>query len=105
VSDDVVIPLLAVLVGATATGAVDTFTGWRLRKVERTVAARLILGDLLEAAVDVVLDRRQWPDRYDFSAPVETWRETRDRFAARPVKAWEWTVVDGAYSNLARTAP
>jgi hypothetical protein len=105
---DVLLALLAALFGAIAAGGIDTVVSWRQRTLQRKVAARLILGDLyvLEAAIDVVLERRQWPDpgRFDFGAPVQTWRENREAFAAA-VKAWEWAVVDGVYSNLARTAP
>jgi hypothetical protein len=103
---DVALAIIAALVGAASTGATDVVVDWRLRLVQRKVAARLILGDLyvLDGAIELVFERKQWPDRFDFAAPVETWRETRDRFAAE-VKGWEWAVVDGAYSNLARTAP
>ncbi len=69
----------------------------------RQVAARTIYGDLLvlDEAIGVVLGAGQWPDWFNRTAPVDTWREVRDAFVGE-VEAWEWALVDGAYSNFAR---
>src|SRR3954471_5154708 len=92
------------LVGALATGGVTAWDSWRIRRIQRRVAARLILGDLYvaEAVVEVVLKYQRWPDRLDLETPLQTWRESRERFA-EGVEAWEWALVDGVFSNLHRT--
>jgi hypothetical protein len=40
-----------------------------------------------------------WID-VDWKSPLETWRGSRDAFAAS-VEAWEWAVVDNAFRVLA----
>lgn len=99
--------ILGAVVGAFATGGVAFWDAGRERRQRRRVAARLILGDLyvLEAGVEIILTNGRWPDRsFDLQAVLETWRENRGAFAGG-VKAWEWALVDGLFSNIHRTAP
>jgi hypothetical protein len=65
----------------------------------------VILGDLYvtDEMVRVVLKVGRWPDRADLDAPLTTWRESREDFAAQ-VDAVEWAIVDSAFSNLHRTS-
>lgn len=102
---ELLLVVLGAVVGALATGGVGAWDAWRQRQERRRVAARVILGDLfvLEAALQVILQAHRWPDRLDLHAMVDTWREVRTAFASG-VKAWEWALVDGVFSNLHRTA-
>ena len=97
--------LLGALIGAIATGVVQVWQAWQGRKLQRSVAARVILGDLFisEAMLDIVLKYERWPDRLDLDRPVATWGEFRADFAAG-VKAWEWALVDSFYSGLHRAS-
>ena len=45
----------------------------------------------------------RWPDRFDCTGPFDEWRRVREAFAAQ-TPAWRWAIVDGAYSDLQRTA-
>jgi hypothetical protein len=103
---EILVALIGVAAGALANGAVETWAAWRDRGRRREVAARTIYGDLLvlDEAINVVLESGRWPDWFDWIAPVATWRNVRDAFVGE-VKAWEWALVDGVYSNLARVAP
>jgi hypothetical protein len=102
---ELLLVVLGAIVGALATGGVGAWDAWRQRQERRRVAARVILGDLfvLEAALEVILRSHRWPDRLDLQAMVDTWRDVREAFALG-VKAWEWALVDGVFSNLHRTA-
>ena len=102
---EVLLVVLGAFVGAVATGGVTAWDAWRQRRVRRRVAARLILGDLyvVEAAVELTLEQHRWPDRLDLESPLQTWRDAREAFADG-VKAWEWALVDGLFSDLHRTA-
>lgn len=98
--------IVLVVIGAAATGGVQAcWDAWRQRRLRRTVAARVILGDLyiVEAMLEVILKRRALPDRLDLDPPLETWRQFRADFAAG-VMAWEWAVVDSFFSSLHRTS-
>jgi hypothetical protein len=90
------------IVGALATGGVSFYATWRDRRLQRKVAARLILGDLYlaEGGADAVLRVGHWAN-IEWGDPIETWRESREPFAAS-VEAWEWTVVDNAFRILGR---
>lgn len=103
---EVVVALIGVAAGALANGGVDTWAAWRGRVRDLEVAARVIFGDLLvlDEGIQVVLQSGRWPDWFDWLAPVHTWRGVRERFVGS-VKAWQWGLVDGTYSNLARVAP
>jgi hypothetical protein len=103
---DALLIVVGAIVGAVSTGGVSAFDAWRQRRVRRRVAARVILGDLyvLEASVEVILEAKRWPDRFDLSSPLDTWRDSREAFA-EGVEAWEWALVDGVFSYLHRTAP
>ena len=98
--------LVGAAAGAFGAGSVNSVDAWRQRRLNRRVAARLILGDLyvLEAGLELIETKRLWPHRLDLATPVMTWRENRQAFAAA-VKAWEWAIVDGVYANLERTVP
>jgi hypothetical protein len=95
--------VLGAIVGAVATGGVGIYEARRGRRERRRVAARVVMGDLnvLDEGLAIVLERDSWPDRLDLPAIVETWREVRKDFAPG-VKAWEWALVDGTFSNLHR---
>lgn len=101
--EDVGLILVGAFGGAVATGAATVLVNWRARQNARRVAARLILGDLyvLEAMTELVAEWERWPDRLDLDASLDTWREARGAFAG-DVKAWEWALVDGVFSNLHR---
>ena len=103
--EEVGLVLIGIIGGAVATGGVTLFTSWRERQNSRTVAARLILGDLyvLEAMAELVLKYERWPDRLDLESPLQTWREARGAFAG-DVEAWEWALVDSVFSNLHRNS-
>jgi hypothetical protein len=90
------------IVGALATGGVSFYGEWRDRRLSRKVAARLILGDLYlaEGGAEVVLQADRWAN-IEWGDPIETWRESREPFAAS-VDAWEWTAVDNAFRILGR---
>jgi hypothetical protein len=90
------------IVGALSTGGASMFAELRDRRLKRKVAARLILGDLYlaEGGADEVLRVGSWAD-IEWGDPIETWRESREPFAAS-VDAWEWTVVDNAFRILGR---
>ncbi len=78
------------------------FAELRDRRLKRKVAARLILGDLYlaEGGADEVLRVGSWTN-IEWGDPIETWRESREPFAAS-VDAWEWTAVDNAFRILGR---
>lgn len=97
--------VLGAVIGAAATGGVQAWDAWRGRRLRRLVAARVIQGDLYitEAMLEIVLERKAWPDRLDLDPPITTWRQFRADFAAG-VKAWEWAKVDSFYSSLHRTS-
>jgi hypothetical protein len=101
---EVVLVVLGAVIGAAATGGVQAWDASRIRRIQRMVAARVILGDLYitEAMLELVLKYEAWPDRLDLDAPINTWRQFRADFAAG-VKAWEWARVDSFYSSLHRT--
>lgn len=103
---EVVVALMGVAAGALANGGVDTWASWRDRVRRREVAARTIYGDLLvlDEGIRVVLEAGRWPDWFNWTAPVGTWREVREAFVGE-IEAWQWALVDGVYSNLARVAP
>lgn len=102
---EIVLIVIGAVIGAASTGGVQAWDAWRQRRLRRTVAARVILGDLyiVEAMLDAILKRRAWPDRLDLDPPLETWRQFRADFAAG-VMAWEWAVVDSFFSSLHRTS-
>jgi len=102
---EVVLIVLGAVIGAAATGGVQTWDAWRTRRLHRMVAARVIQGDLYitEAMLEIVLRSKRWPDRLDLDPPISTWRQYRADFAAG-VKAWEWAKVDSFYSSLHRTS-
>ena len=102
---EVALLVLGAVVGALSTGGVQAWDANRQRRDRRRVAARMILGDLyvLEAGIEVILEHSRWPDRFDTQAITDTWREAREAFAGG-VEAWEWALVDGLFSNYARTA-
>jgi hypothetical protein len=56
-----------------------------------------------EAAFNIVIERKQWPDLLDFGPALQTWREFRADLASG-VSALEWTRVGAFYSNLERSA-
>jgi hypothetical protein len=101
---EVVLVVIGAVIGAAATGGVQAWDASRNRRLQRLVAARVILGDLFitEAMLELVLKYQAWPDRLDLDAPINTWRQFRADFAAG-VKAWEWARVDSFYSSLHRT--
>jgi hypothetical protein len=103
---EVVVALIGVAAGALANGGVDTWAAWRDRVRRREVAARTIDGDLLvlDEGIRVVLEAGKWPDWFNWTAPVDAWREVREAFVGE-IAAWQWALVDGVYSNLARVAP
>ena len=90
------------IVGALSTGGASMFAELRDRRLERKVAARLILGDLYlaEGGADEVLRVGCWAN-IEWGDPIETWRESREPFAAS-VDACEWTAVDNAFRILGR---
>lgn len=90
------------IVGALSTGGASWYAELRDRRLKRKVAARLILGDLYlaEGGADEVLRVGSWAN-IEWGDPVETWRESREPFAAS-VDAWEWTAVDNAFRILGR---
>lgn len=96
--------VLGSVIGALATGGVGVYVEHRREGLARKVAARLILGDLflLGAWAAYIAKRAEWLD-VDWKAPLETWRGSRDAFAAS-VEAWEWAVVDNAFRVLANVA-
>lgn len=93
--------VLGAVIGAAATGGIQTWVAFRQRRLDRKVAARAILGDLFmtEALVRGVLEYRQWPMAFDGGRPLETWREFRSSFAAA-VSAGEWAHVDRVFGKL-----
>ena len=101
---EIVLVVIGAVIGAAATGGVQAWDAWRIRRLRRMVAARVILGDLFvtEKMLELVLERKAWPDRLDLDAPIDTWRQFRAEFAAG-VSAWEWARVDHFYSSLHRT--
>lgn len=101
---EIILVVIGAVIGAAATGGVQAWDAWRNRRLQRMVAARVILGDLYitEAMLELVLKYEAWPDRLDLAAPINTWRQFRADFAAG-VKAWEWARVDSFYSSLHRT--
>lgn len=103
---ELVLVVLGAVVGALATGGVSAWAAWQERQLRRKVAARVILGDLyvIEGALELIRDTDRWPDRWDAVTPLTTWQEQRTAFAGG-VRAWEWALVDGLYSDLARTVP
>ena len=53
----------------------------------------------------MVMEKGRWADRLmPFQSALDTWRASRDAFAS-DVKAWEWGLVEGCFSNLQRTIP
>jgi hypothetical protein len=102
---EIVLIVAGAVIGAAATGGVQAWDAWRRRRLQRMVAARVVLGDLYitEAMLEVVLKYRAWPDRLDLGPPISTWRDFRADFAAG-VEAWEWALVDSFYSSLHRTS-
>ena len=71
------------------------------------MAAHLIYGDLLviDESCRVVMEHHRWANRYmPFRSALDTWRGSREAFAS-DVKAWQWALVDGCFSNLVRTIP
>lgn len=102
---DVILIVLGAVIGAAATGGVQSWAAWRTSRLRRMVAARVIQGDLYiaEAMLEMVLKFQRWPDRLDLDPPISTWRQYRADFAAS-VKAWEWAKVDSFYSSLHRTS-
>jgi hypothetical protein len=102
--------ILGAIVVTLSTLAGNSWEGWQRRKREAQVAARVIYGDLqvLQAMCDTILGANAWPDRRDSEKLAEgmiaNWREQRVAFVGG-VKAWEWALVDGVYSNLVRTVP
>ena len=103
-SMEIVLVVIGAVIGAAATGGVQAWDAWRTRRLRRMVAARVILGDLFvtEQMLELVLERKAWPDRVDLDAPIDTWRQFRAEFAAG-VSAWEWSCVDHFYNSLHRT--
>jgi hypothetical protein len=95
--------VLGAVIGAAATGSVRAWASRRDRILEREVAARAIFGDLflLEALLQEMLTRREWPSHLDPNRPLDTWREFRAAFAAQ-VSMLEWSTVDTVYSGLHR---
>ena len=71
------------IVGALSTGGASLYAERRDRRLKRKVAARLILGDLYlaEGGADEVLRVGHWAN-IEWGDPVETWRESREPFAA-----------------------
>lgn len=102
---ELVLVVLGAVIGAAATGGVQSWDAWRTRRLRRMVAARVIQGDLYvaEAMLEIVFRSKRWPDRLDLDPPIATWRQHRADFAAG-VKAWEWARVDSFYSSLYRTS-
>jgi hypothetical protein len=102
---EVVLVVAGAIVGAAAAGGVQAWDAWKRRRLQRMVAARVVLGDLYitEAMLEIVLKHGAWPDRLDLGPPISTWLEFRADFAIG-VKAWEWALVDSFYSSLHRTS-
>jgi hypothetical protein len=102
---EVVLIVIGAVIGAAATGGVTAWDARRERRLRRTIAARVVLGDLFitEAMLEIVLKYQAWPDRVDLAPAIATWREFRSDFAAG-VEAWEWALVDSFYSSLHRTS-
>lgn len=102
---EIVLIVIGAVIGAAATGGVQTWDAWCNRRLRRLVAARVVLGDLYitKAMLEIVLKHKTWPDRLDLDPPISTWRAFRADFAAG-VKAWEWAKVDSFYSSLHRTS-
>lgn len=100
--EQIALIVLGAVVGALSTGGVSFYAQWRDRRLSRKVAARLILGDLYlaQGGADTVLGVGHWAN-IEWGDPIETWRESREAFAAS-VEAWEWTVVDNAFRILGR---
>jgi hypothetical protein len=96
--------VLGSVIGAVATGGVGLYAERRRERLARKVAARLILGDLylVEALADAAAEQRFWPS-VEWGEPVETWRGSREAFAAS-VQAWEWAVVDNTFRSIGRVA-
>ncbi|MBA2429177.1 MAG: hypothetical protein H0V55_05575 [Thermoleophilaceae bacterium] len=71
---EAVLIVLGAIAGALATGAIGTYDTWHQRRLQRTVASRVILGDLyvLDAVIEVIERGGRWPDRFDWQAPLET---------------------------------
>ncbi|HEY4809626.1 MAG TPA: hypothetical protein VIH71_01085 [Solirubrobacteraceae bacterium] len=97
-----VLVVFGAIVGALSTGGASWYAELRDRRLKRKVAARLILGDLYlaEGGADEVLRVGSWAN-IEWGDPIETWRESREPFAAS-VDAWEWTAVDNAFRILGR---
>lgn len=100
-----VLVVLGAVIGAASTGGVQAWDAWRIRRLRRMVAARVIQGDLYitEAMLEMILKHKAWPDRLDLDPPISTWRQFRVDFASG-VKAWEWAKVDSFYKSLHRTS-
>ena len=97
--------ILGAILGAAATGGVQTWIAARQRRFDRKVAAWAILGDLsrTEALLLGVLDYERWPEALDSQRPLNTWREFRGPFAAS-VSGAEWLAVDNVFGNLNQIA-
>lgn len=102
--------ILGAIVVTLSALAGNSWEGRQRRKREARVAARVIYGDLqvLEGLCETILKANAWPNRLDAKTiadgMVANWREQRVAFVGG-VKAWEWALVDGIYSNLVRTVP
>jgi hypothetical protein len=92
---------LGALIGALATGGVQFLAGRRQRKLDRKVAARVILGDLFlaQGLAEGVLEWGRWPEGFESSRPLETWHQVRGSFGAS-VTGREWAEVDRVYRLL-----
>lgn len=93
--------ILGAIIGAAATGGIQTLIAKGQRKERRKVAARVILGDLYltELFVKWVLNQQIWPPGLDIGRPLNTWKEFRADIAADVTPA-EWVRVDNVYSLL-----
>jgi hypothetical protein len=93
--------ILGAVIGAAATGGIQTWIASRQRRLDRKIAARAILGDLFmtEGLIRGVLEHQQWPMAFDGARPLETWKEFRRPFATA-VCGDEWVEVDRIFSRL-----
>jgi hypothetical protein len=98
--DTAVIGIIGVGVGAIVTGGVQTYSGWRTRKLAARVAARLLAGDLTYARGfgAEALERHDWPapslDRH-----LREWEAQRVPLASA-LSAADWFTVGGAVSGI-----
>jgi hypothetical protein len=99
--ESVALIILGGVIGAAATGGIQTWIASRQKRLDRKVAARAILGDLFmtESLIRGVLEYRQWPMAFDGSRPLETWKEIRRPFAAA-VHGDEWAEADQGFGKL-----